>query len=401
MSDIFDNMVDGLVADDLENVETEVDFEADWSQFKDLSLSASDWTVETLYGQIQKDNVDLAPDFQRREVWDVRKKSAFVESLMLGIPVPQIVLAQKRGVRGRYTVLDGKQRLLSIRGFYAGDYALSGLSVLKEMNGLHYEKLDDGWRDSLDNSTIRAVRISGWRSDSVLFTIFHRLNTGSMPLNPQELRCALSPGPFTHYAADFTNRSFELARLFSQKDMPDFRMRDVELLTRYSGLMLYPELFGGNLKRFLDETTIRLNENEGTATYCSLAQNAVASIKTFGEVYDEIERIREVHIPLFSLLQEDKVPRFNRAVFDALCYSARNEEVRIAIHEKREDVAVGLLELFKDARFIEACSLSTKTRQSLQRRVDLWSKALHRSIGMPVKSLELDAEGAIHEYEVL
>ena len=401
MCGIFENVTDDFMADDLENIETEIDFETNWSQFKDLSLSASDWTVETLFGQIQKDNVDLTPNFQRREVWDIRKKSAFIESLMLGIPVPQIVLAQKRGARGRYTVLDGKQRLLSIRGFYEGEYALSGLSVLKEMNGLHYNQLDDGWQDSLDNSTIRAVRISGWKSDSVLFTIFHRLNTGSMPLNPQELRCALSPGPFTQYAAEFTCRNFELARLFSQRDMPDFRMRDVELLTRYGGLMLYPELFGGNLKKFLDDTTIRLNEEGSPVTYDSLAQNAVATIKTFGEVYGEIERIRGSHLPLFSLLQEDKDPRFNRAVFDALCFSAQNEVIRSAIHEKRTDVAVGLLGLFKDARFIEACSLSTKTRQSLQRRVDLWSNTLHRIISIPVKSLRLDAEGIIHEYEVL
>lgn len=393
MNDLFE-----AEADDLENVETEDDFGAEQGQFRDLSLSASDWTVETLYGQIQKGNVDLTPSFQRRDVWDSKKKSAFIESLMLGIPVPQIVIAQKKDERGKYTVLDGKQRLLSIKGFYDTEYALSGLNVLKELNGGRYGGLTDYWKDALDNSTVRAVRIAGWKSDSVLYTIFHRLNTGSVSLSLQELRSALFPGQFTQFAAEFTNADYTFAKLLNQKDEPDFRMRDVELLTRYSGLVRYPELFGGSLKSFLDDTTVRLNELGSDAVYSSLALNAKGTIEVYRDVYQELETIRHSRIPVFSLLQEGKKPRFNRAVFDALCFPAKDIEVRKAIHERRDEVANGLISLFGDPRFVEACTLSTKTRGSLVTRVDLWSAELRKVIDIPLRSLHVDNEGVIREY---
>jgi len=396
MSDFFEAEVD-----DLENIETEDDFETERAQFRDLALSASDWTVETLYGQIQKGNVDLNPSFQRRDVWDVKKKSAFIESLMLGIPVPQIVIAQKKNERGKYIVLDGKQRLLSIRDFYDGRYALSGLSVLKELQGFHCDRLPEGWKDSLDNSTVRAVRITGWCRDSVLYTVFHRLNTGSVSLSLQELRSALFPGAFTQFAAEFTNVDYIFAKLLNKKDEPDFRMRDVELLTRYSGLVNYPELFGGSLKSFLDETTIKLNELRSNAVYSSLAENARATIEAYRELYREMEQVYELRIPVFSLVQEGKKPRFNRAVFDALCFSAKSEAVRKAMCENQAEVADGLISLFADPRFIEACTLTTKTRESLVTRVDLWSSKLCKVIGRPVSSLRLDNEGIIREYKSL
>ncbi len=85
---------------DVFNEEGEDDFLIATQEFHDLSLTASDWTVETLVGQIEKGNIELSPEFQRREVWGLEKKSSFIESLVLGIPVPQIVLAQRGELGG-------------------------------------------------------------------------------------------------------------------------------------------------------------------------------------------------------------------------------------------------------------------------------------------------------------
>ena len=192
--------------EDQASIENEDDFESKVEEYDKLSLNASDWTLETLFGQIAKGNIELSPNFQRREVWDKRKKSLFIESLILGIPVPQIVLAQKKESRGKYIVLDGKQRLLSIYDFYNDDYSLDGLQLLSDLNGASVDELDESYRNRLDNSTIRTVRLSGWESDSVLYTIFHRLNTGSVQLNTQELRSALFLGPYTSFASSFTTK---------------------------------------------------------------------------------------------------------------------------------------------------------------------------------------------------
>ena len=170
--------------------------------------------------------------------------------------------------------------------FYDGDLRLGKPELLKELKGLTYGEMDDVYRDAIDNSTIRAVRISGWNNDSVLYTIFHRLNSGSVSLNTQELRFALMPGPFTRFASSFTDHDFEFARLFNESaDGPDFRMRDIELLTRYCGIVHRPDLYTGNLKEFLDQTTAWLNDLDSELTYQSYAGEVVKAISLYRDVF--------------------------------------------------------------------------------------------------------------------
>jgi hypothetical protein len=108
------------------------------------SVGGKDWTVETLVSQMRKGRIDLEPSFQRRNAWLSNRKSKLIESIMLGFPIPQIVLAEKLDHPGHYFVLDGKQRLLALRQFFfdpveprdAGfdGLRLTSLEVLSELN---------------------------------------------------------------------------------------------------------------------------------------------------------------------------------------------------------------------------------------------------------------------------
>ena len=380
--------------DDQASMENEDDFESKAEEYDKLSLNASDWTLETLFGQIAKGNIELSPSFQRREVWDKRKKSLFIESLILGIPVPQIVLAQKKELRGKYIVLDGKQRLLSIYDFYNADYSLDSLQLLSNLNGLSVDKLDESYRNRLDNSTIRTVRLSGWESDSVLYTIFHRLNTGSVQLNTQELRSALFHGPYTSFASSFTTENLELAQLFNRKaSAPDFRMRDVELLTRYCGIINRAASYNGNLKTFLDDTTQWLNSLNNENAYLAYANQALQSIELCKKLYEAIaKQVGVAYIPAFSLIQEDRGFRFNRAVFDSLCYALQDAGVRDAVISKIDIVADAARSMLVSEGFILLCSSSTKTPRSLADRVDAWSSLLASVLGISTKTLLFGGE---------
>jgi Protein of unknown function DUF262 len=77
-------------------------------------VTGTDWTTETVVSQLKRGNIQLDPRFQRRDAWKRDRKSRFIESLIVGLPIPQIVLAESKRERGRFIVLDGKQRLLSI-----------------------------------------------------------------------------------------------------------------------------------------------------------------------------------------------------------------------------------------------------------------------------------------------
>jgi hypothetical protein len=204
-------------------------------------VAATDWTTETVVNQINKGNILLNPRFQRRDAWENSRKSRFIESLILGLPIPQLVLAETKNRKGRYIVIDGKQRLLSIRQFTAGendpDYTqlrLTGLDIRRDLNTKTLNDISndaDLYQDvsAFENQPIRTVVIKNWRDENFLYRIFLRLNTGSVPLSPQELRQALHPGKFVDFADSHSGDSSALREILKNKK-PDFRMRDTELL---------------------------------------------------------------------------------------------------------------------------------------------------------------------------
>ena len=222
-------------------------------------LSGNDWTTETIIRQINKGNIILNPRFQRRDAWEPERKSKFIESLILGLPVPQLVLAESKTRKGSYIVIDGKQRLLSVRQFSSmlddtsfPQLRLKGLTLRPDLINKSLTELanDPQFYDDLtsfENQPIRTVVIRNWPNESFLYNVFLRLNTGSVPLSTQELRQALHPGVFVDYADETSADSPALRDLLKIKK-PDFRMRDVELLVRYFAFKNFLGLYNGDLK---------------------------------------------------------------------------------------------------------------------------------------------------------
>ena len=160
--------------------------------YQDIIIMNTDWTVETLQTQINKGNIDLEPAFQRRSAWDNVRKSRLIESILVGLPVPNIVIAEKKGQKGRFFVIDGKQRLLSLSEFFQGSLQLSGLDIRPDLNGKMISNLEGSDLEALENSTLRSSLVKNWRDDRFLYVVFYRLNSGSLQLSPQELRKANS-----------------------------------------------------------------------------------------------------------------------------------------------------------------------------------------------------------------
>src|SRR5262249_48675560 len=105
--------------EDFASAESEADVTSPLTATR-ASVSATDWTIETIVQQMRKGRIDLNPKFQRRAAWTDQTKSRFVESAILNYPIPQVVLAERLERPGHFFVIDGKQRLLALRQFYAG-----------------------------------------------------------------------------------------------------------------------------------------------------------------------------------------------------------------------------------------------------------------------------------------
>lgn len=341
----------------------------------------TDWTAGTIVDQLRKGTIKLDPIFQRRDAWTDERKSRFIESLMLGLPIPQLVLAENAKFKGKFIVIDGKQRLLSLAKFTGVGLAegtplkLTGLNLLKQVNKHTYEEIEaqSKFQDlvsSFENQAIRTVVIRGWKSEEVLYTIFHRLNTGSVPLSPQELRQALHPGDFLTFAATYSEESKPIKDFLNLKG-PDFRMRDVELVVRHMAFAHRLNQYQGNLKQFLDDTCDHFNKHwvtDSVAVRSSAIQLDLAieaSFKIFSKGY-AFKKWDGEHFE----------KQLNRAVFDVISCSLLDPDIRSKAVAAKGQVQSAFKKLCEEPKFRSAIETTTKSKGAVKTRFESWFSAL-------------------------
>lgn len=190
--------------------------------------------------------------FQRQFVWSRPQMDRFVESLLLGLPVPGIFLVRDRD--NKLLVLDGQQRLRTLHAFYSGfhdDKRFRLKNVQQPFDGKGYDDLDDEDRRRLDDSIIHATVLRQEHpagTQDAIYSIFERLNTGGSPLQPQEIRIALYYGPFLR----------AISNLNEDKDWRDLygpysvRFKDHELILRVLALYEDSAAYGRPVKTFLN-----------------------------------------------------------------------------------------------------------------------------------------------------
>lgn len=334
--------------------------------YSDAVIWGMDWTTETIYNQISKDNINMNPEFQRRDAWDDKTKSKLIESLMLGFPVPQIILAEIK--RNKYIVIDGKQRLITICQFFNGRLKLKGLDVLETLNGHSYEEIgnstnNDKYATAFDNSVIRTVVIRSWPSEQFLYSVFLRLNTGSKQLSPQELRQALHPGPFLSFLDERTANSKQLQYVLNNNG-PDARMRDIELALRYYGFKYYHKDYNGNLKEFLDVTCERLNK-QWLMKKATIQQNFIELEKAINKCFDVFGG--ENAFSKWDVEKNRFSKKFNRSLFEVFTFYFSVGSIRSSIsNEKFKEAFIRLCE--SDYEFIDSISSSTKDTRRVKKR---------------------------------
>lgn len=370
----------------------------DTATFSQAVVFATDWTAETILLQLEKGNIYLDPGYQRRDAWRPDRKSRFIESLLLGLPIPQLVLAESKGRKGSYIVIDGKQRLLSLRQFAAKPedqykpLALSGLSVLTKLNGLtlHDMESDPLLRSevsSFQNQPIRTVVLRNWPNEDFLYLVFLRLNTGSVQLSPQELRQALHPGAFVSFTVERSAESKGLQK-FLRIHTPDFRMRDVELLVRFYAFRNYIEHYTGNLKWFMDTTCQSLNEgwSESQGMLKAQADEMEKAIEATFEIFGDDNAFRKWD-------GEKYQARRNRAVFDIMVYYFSSAHIREHALERRAEVIVAYKALCGNPEFVRTLETTTKSLTAVQYRLTTWGNALSAAIGWPIETPKIQGVG--------
>jgi len=250
---------DEIVIQDLDEAEEVI--ETPYS----ITSYGADYPVDSLVKRIDAGDILVpkfnwnAPDktevvgFQRQYVWPRPKADRFIESLLLGLPVPGIFLVKEP--TGILLVLDGHQRLFTLQSFYSGAineevYRLSD-AVQERFVGRRYKDLDPEDRRRLDDSIIHATVIrqdEPTEDQSSIYTIFERLNTGGMNLQPQEIRVALYHGELVRVLKEL-NDDLAWRVLVGPKSS---RLKDMEMILRFFAFLYFSPKYEPPMKLFLN-----------------------------------------------------------------------------------------------------------------------------------------------------
>ena len=193
-----------------------------------LYVKPYDRMVSDVVEEIKKGNIVLDPDYQRNYVWNNKKASLLIESILLNIPIP--VLYASEDVDGKWIIVDGLQRLFSLKRFFDNEFRLDGLETLDNLNGKRFSSLEPEIQNKVCRGELRFIVLQNDSDPNIQFDIFMRLNTGAVKLNQQELRNCLYRGPLNELIKAFVAEN-SYAKALIKKDPT--RMFGNELVLRY------------------------------------------------------------------------------------------------------------------------------------------------------------------------
>ncbi len=254
-----------LNEEDIEQEEEDIEQEEDVTNTPfDPSLIRVDtrpMTIDLVLKRIKFDEIDLAPDFQRHaEIWTPTAQSRLIESILIRIPLPAFYMDATN--EDKWLVIDGLQRLSALKKFVIDkELRLSNLEFLTHLEGKNYDELPRNYQRRIDETVLTISLIERGTPPEVKYNIFRRINTGGIPLSPQELRHALNPGQATKFL-DKLAKSQEFIKVTKISEKRQQRMDDHEFVLGFIAFYLtsykeYPIKQGRDY--FLNEAMIKIN----------------------------------------------------------------------------------------------------------------------------------------------
>lgn len=337
-----------------------------------IYTKSSNPEVKSLYENKKKGRLDLQPLFQRKFVWDRKKASRLIESVLLDIPLPIIYLAEEPD--GRLAVIDGQQRLTSFFSFIDGTlpdgsvFRLTSLTAFPELNKKTFAELEERYQDKVREYALPVVTILRDSDPDLRFEIFERLNTGAEPLNDMELRNCIYRGRYITVLKELSVDPDFLHLLGFKR--PDDRMRDVEFVLRFAAFYHAVYLkYQPPMKRFFNHDMDKyrnISKSEEDQLRKAFQTTVLIVNSLFGEhAFKRYYKGTEAN-PAGSWEQK----RINAALYDVLmgtfCDKDKNQ-VFNALDRIRE----ALIELMAtDEEFNEAILLGTSDASRVRKRFD-------------------------------
>jgi Protein of unknown function DUF262 len=368
-----------------ENVPTGVEVESDdqagiarpWNP-SDIRVSTKQFSLRNILDLIDEGDLELAPDFQRNQVWKARQKSRLIESILLQIPLPAFYFAED--TNGMMRVVDGLQRLSTVRSFVRGgehSFLLTDLEYL-DADRKSFAELPPALQRRIHNAQIVVHVIDPTTPPGVKYDIFKRINTGGTPLNAQEIRHCMSRNRSRDFLKRCTHTSeFDLATGGRFRD--HIRMDDREVVLRFCAFWLRGVegyVKEGSMDSHLETTTAMLDDPRRVLDYQleelhTAFRNAMKnSYAVFGE-----HAFRKW--PFGSTGHRNPI---NRPLFE--CWSCALASVPFDdLRRRRDDIVSAARQLMTTNRdYVDAITTSTGDSRKVRLRFELTEAAAKAGI---------------------
>lgn len=350
----------------------------------DITSTPNDFNILTTVSFMESGRVEI-PRFQRNFIWDVYRASRLIESLIMGLPVPQVFLYEKE--KNIYQIIDGQQRLLSIYYFvkqrfprkeksnelrkvfldekgipehilhdkeYFTDFDLKfKRGSESQFSGLNYKTLGEHKTD-FDLRTIRNIIIKQNEpedDDSSIYEVFNRLNTGGLNLKPQEIRMSM-------YYSDFYKMLFSLNENSTWRGIlglaePHPHFVDIEILLRAFSFLMYGDSYKASIARFLNRTSKEAKRFSDEKISCleNIFLQFMENCAEHPEVFINHQRGR-FNVALFE------------AVFTAACQPALDGSKPIQVTSEQ------IIELSESQEFLSGMQEGTAKVVNVKKRLD-------------------------------
>jgi hypothetical protein len=199
-------------------------------QSKRIEFFLTEYSVELLASKMENGDFEIPP-YQREDTWEPERKSRFIESLLIGLPIP-FLFFWEQPTTGKLEIVDGSQRLRTIHQFVLGSLVLGELDVLTQLEGMGFRDLPKSRQRKINNRSVRGIVLNEHADDQARFEIFDRINTGSKIANKAEVRRGALIGPFLELVISLTEDPLFVELAPVPEKSVKLRERE-ELITRF------------------------------------------------------------------------------------------------------------------------------------------------------------------------
>ena len=320
------------------------------AQLKDLQrrvdYDTKDYTVEHIVTKFNRGDF-FVPEYQREFIWPEKNKSSFIESVLLGLPIPFMFLGDCDD--GRLEIIDGVQRINTLVHFVENQLTLQGLPKLTELNGFSFFDLSEPQQRRFNNRSLRIVVLENNTPNELRQDIFSRVNRSGKKVNDSEFRRGTYPGKLTRFIEECSKNSLFMS-LCPVSEMQEKRHERFELLLRFFAYVNDYESFEHQVAPFLDKYLV--------------ANQSIFSVRNYRSEFDRMCIFIEKHFP-FGFAKTANATTTPRVRFEAISVG-----VALALR-KSPDLNINSIEWLDSPDFEELTTSDASNNQGkLKNRVE-------------------------------